>query len=329
MNILFCSVGRRGELVKNFRQSMKVGGCIIAVDNSKYAPALYLADKQYIVPKIYDETYIDVLLDICKKEHIDAVATFIDPEIEILAANRERFEKIGVQVLVPYKKTAALCFDKFEMYKFLVEHGIPTVQSYGDIENFKNAYDSGEIAFPVFVKPRTGSGSVGTKKVESLEELELAMQLEPALMIQEFMSGADLDADVYVDTVSGDLISVFSKKKIATTIGGASKTVSFKDSKLVDQIKMITNVLELNGPNDMDFFFQNGEYYLSEINPRFGGAYLHAYGAGVDFIKLIENNINGIANIPQFDNYEEDVVMMMYDSVVIKRNNEMMLEYLG
>ena len=62
-----------------------------------------------------------------------------------------------------------------------------------------------------------------------------------------------------------------------------------------------------------------GVYYLSEVNPRFGGAYLHAYGAGVDFIKLIKNNLDGIENTPVFGNYENDVVMMMYDSVVITK----------
>ena len=70
-------------------------------------------------------------------------------------------------------------------------------------------------------------------------------------------------------------------------------------------------------------FYKNGEYYLSEINPRFGGAYLHAYGAGVDFIRLIENNLRGQANRPQIGMYEDDVVMMMYDSIVIKRKNEL------
>ena len=72
----------------------------------------------------------------------------------------------------------------------------------------------------------------------------------------------------------------------------------------------------------MDFFYRNGEYYLSEINPRFGGAYLHAYGAGVDFIKLIENNLRGNANEECFGAYEEGVVMMMYDSVVIRYPGE-------
>lgn len=38
----------------------------------------------------------------------------------------------------------------------------------------------------------------------------------------------------------------------------------------------------------------------------------------MDFVKLIENNVNGIVNISQFGNYDDDVVMMMYDSVVIE-----------
>ena len=68
----------------------------------------------------------------------------------------------------------------------------------------------------------------------------------------------------------------------------------------------------------MDFFCKDGKYYLSEINPRFGGAYLHAYGAGVDFVKMIENNVKGKENSNSVGSYEENVVMMMYDSVVIK-----------
>lgn len=70
---------------------------------------------------------------------------------------------------------------------------------------------------------------------------------------------------------------------------------------------------------DADFFYKNGQYYLSEINPRFGGAYLHAYGAGVDFVKLIEKNVNGEANEQRIGDYEENIVMMMYDSVIIKK----------
>lgn len=73
----------------------------------------------------------------------------------------------------------------------------------------------------------------------------------------------------------------------------------------------------------MDFFIKDGEYYLSEINPRFGGAYLHAYGAGVDFIQCIVNNINGIENEVNIGNYDDNLLMMMYDDVVIARAEDL------
>lgn len=322
MNILMCSVGRRGELLKNFRSSLSEGSMIVATDLSPYAPALYFADKQYLVPRIDDPKYIDVILDICKKEAINAVTTFIDPEIGILAKNREKFSELGVEVLAPYEETAALCFNKYSMFKHLQSVGIPTVMTWGTLEEFDEARKEGKVDFPVFVKPRTGSGSVGARRVYSYEILAESMKEDPSLIIQELMDCEDLDADVYIDTITHEAVAAFSKRKIETRIGGASKTISFKDEKLFAFISEIVKTLKFNGPVDMDFFYRDGQYYLSEVNPRFGGAYLHAYGAGVDFIKLIERNLKGEANIPNFGDYDEGVVMMMYDSVVIRRPGE-------
>jgi len=331
MNCLMLSVGRRVELMKEFRASMDDGSKIVATDNSPYAPALYFADKQYIVPRIDIPGYIDVILKICEEEDIRAVTTLIDPEILLLAENRERFSQCGVEVLAPYTETAKLCYDKYEMFKYLRENGIRTVMTWGTFEDIKKAIDIGEVGFPIFVKPRMGSGSVGARKVFDIDTLHSAFKQDSSLIAQELMTGVgcfDLNADVYVDTVSCKPVSIFSKRKISTIIGGANKTVSFKDDRLFSFIQDALSKFRFNGPIDVDLFYKNGEYYLSEINPRFGGAYLHAYGAGVNFIKMIANNLRGMANEVRIGNYEEGLVMMMYDSVVIRRavNNNGLLE---
>jgi carbamoyl-phosphate synthase large subunit len=293
-------------------------GKIVATDITNTAPALYFADKFYLVPPISDPSYIETILDICRKEKIQAISTCIDPEIMLLARHREEFSKIGVLVLAPATETAEICFDKFKMYTYLTECGVPTVQTYGDIASAEAALAKGIISFPVFVKPRTGSGSVGARKVHDLQALRDAFEMDPGLIAQEYMGDAlDLDADVYVDTVSHETVAVFTKRKLETKIGGASKTVSFKDEKLVRFLVDALKHFSFNGPIDVDVFCRNGEYYLSEVNPRFGGAYLHAFGAGVDFIKMIRNNVSGTANEPEFMQYEENIAMLMYDSVVI------------
>ncbi|MRJ10846.1 ATP-grasp domain-containing protein [Ornithobacterium rhinotracheale] len=322
-NILFCSVGRRGRLLQDFKKSLP-NSTLIATDNNPTAPALYFADKQYIVPKITDENYLNTILDICKKENVKAITTLIDPEIEILSKNRDLFIENGILPLCPDERTATLCFDKFKMFQYLKENNINTVLTFDSLASFKSAHSNGEVDFPVFIKPRSGSGSVGAKKVNSIQELRaLIKENSHDYIIQEFMSGGDIDSDVYVDTITNQPVSIFSKKKLETRIGGASKTISFKDEKLFEFIKKALSLFKFYGPIDVDFFYNDGKYYLSEVNPRFGGAYLHAYGAGVDFIKLIQNNINGIENKDIIGEYDQDVIMMMYDDVVIKRKNEL------
>lgn len=324
-NILFCSVGRRARLLMDFRKSMNGCGKIVATDLSPVAPALFFADETYLVPRIDDSAYFDTILGICDKSNIKAITTVIDPEIEILAKHREELIDKGILPLCPAAWTAHLCFNKYEMFKHLQSNGIRTVLTYNSIEAFKSGLDKGEIKFPVFMKPITGSGSVGIGKVCNIEEAKAKFNDGKFhYIIQELMTGGDCDADVYVDCISHKAVAAFCKKKIESRIGGASKTISFKDNKLFDFIKQICSVLELNGPCDMDFFIKDGEYYLSEINPRFGGAYLHAYGAGVDFVKLILNNMHGIENQSIIGQYDEDIIMMMYDDVVIARKADLL-----
>ena len=256
------SVGRRGGLMKDFRLSMEEGSRIVATDSSPYTPALYLTDRYYVVPRIGDPDYFDMILDICKEEQIDAVTTFIDPETLLLAENREKLTAIGVEVLAPYADTARLCFDKYEMFKYLRSCGIRTPMTWGTYEEIKAALRDGIVSFPVFVKPRTGSGSVDARKISDYEMLHAAFEQDHSLIAQELMTGEgcfDLDADVYVDTISHKPVSIFSKRKISTTIGGANKTISFKDDRLFAFAREALSHFRFNGPIDVDFFYKNGE----------------------------------------------------------------------
>mgnify|MGYP000113900049 FL=1 len=115
-------------------------------------------------------------------------------------------------------------------------------------------------------------------------------------MIQEFLDGQEIGADVYIDMVSGEVVSIFTKKKIVMRAGETDKAVSFKDEKLMELINQFVSVSGYRGQIDIDIFDVNGEYFISEVNPRFGGGYPHAYESGADHMKLIINNLEGKAN---------------------------------
>ena len=177
MNILIASAGTRNKVVQYFKREFKDLGKVIATDASELAPAIYDADKYYIVPKIDDPNYINNLLDICKKENIDCILSLIDPELSLIAKNRDKFEAIGVTPLVSSYEATELAFDKYEMFKYLDKRGYKAAKTYVDKEEFYKDLEKGAISFPVFIKPVKGSASINISKVTTKDEVELLFNL--------------------------------------------------------------------------------------------------------------------------------------------------------
>lgn len=320
MNILILSAGTRNKIIQYFVKTLNGTGKVIATDMSNLAPAIYEADKYYIVPKMTAPEYLDVVLEICKKEEITGVLSLIDPELSLLAENREKFEAIGTTVIGSSYTLCEMSLDKFQMYSWLETHGYRCAKSYMDKEAFFADVDAGVITYPVFVKPARGSASISISKVYDRETVELLFAHEDGLMIQEFLDGQEIGADVYIDMVSREVVSIFTKKKLKMRAGETDKAVSFQDEELFALIERFVKDAGYNGQIDIDIFDVNGEYYISEVNPRFGGGYPHAFESGADHMKLIVNNLKGKANECVIGQYENGTYMMKYNEVMVKRD---------
>lgn len=320
INILILSAGTRNKIVQYFKKTLGENGKVIATDMSTIAPAIYEADKYYIVPRITEPGYIDIILDICKKENISGVLSLIDPELSLLAENEEKFKNIGTTVIGSSYELCERALDKMQMFQWLRSHGYNCAKSYVDKNEFFADVKTGKANYPVFVKPVRGSASIAISKVFDNETVDLLFDHSDNLMIQEYLDGQEIGADCYIDLLSGELVSVFTKKKIVMRAGETDKSVSFKDEKLFELIKKFVNESGWRGQIDIDIFEINGEYYISEVNPRFGGGYPHAYECGADHMKLIVNNLNGIVNSDVIGNYKENIYMMKYNEIMIKES---------
>lgn len=320
MNILILSVGTRNKIIQYFKKEIKDEGKIVVTDMSLLAPAIYEADKYYIVPRITDPNYINIILDICKKEKINGVLSLIDPELSILAKNKKKFDELGVKIIGSTYEICEMSLDKMKMYEFCIKNNFKTAKSWNNIEEFKKALNSNEVEFPIFVKPQCGSASIAISKVNNLETLELLFlnkKVDEKLIIQEFLKGEEIGADVYIDMISEEVVSIFTKKKIVMRAGETDKAISFKDDKLFALIKKFVELVGYRGQIDIDIFKIDEEYYISEVNPRFGGGYPHAYECGINHMKLIKNNLNGIVNQESIGDYDENVYMMKYNEIKI------------
>lgn len=319
MNILILSAGTRNKIVQYFKKTVGEDGKVIATDMSKLAPAVYEADKFYQVPRMTDPGYIDIIFDICKKEEVNAVLTLIDPELSLLAKYKENFARLGVTVIGSSYELCERALDKMQMFLWLTRHGYKCAKSYVDKDKFYDDINAGKINYPVFVKPVRGSASIAISKVYDKEMIEFLFKKNDNLMIQEFLNGQEIGADVYIDLISGETVSIFTKKKLLMRAGETDKAVSFKDEKLFDLIEKFVKDSGWRGQIDIDIFEINGEYYISEVNPRFGGGYPHAYECGCNHMALILNNLKGFANKKNIGAYEDGIYMMKYNEIMVKR----------
>ena len=303
MNILFTCAGRRTYLLKYFRENMSPGDKIVATDMQLSAPALQAADVRIQVPAVYAPDYIDITLKICREHAIDALISLNDLELPILAENKARFEAEGVKLIVSDPEVIDICFDKYKTAQWVESIGLNAPKTYVRLEDAKNALSVGEIAFPLFMKPRWGSGSIGLESIEDMAELEiyyglLAKKIKKSIlatasigsefiMIQEKLTGKEYGLDVMND-LSGKNVGVVVKRKLAMRAGETDKAETVDSEELREMGRKVGENLKHIGNLDVDIMQRaNGDYCVLELNPRFGGGYPFSYEAGVNLPKAI------------------------------------------
>ena len=298
MNILFTCAGRRTYLLNYFRENFKEGDTIIATDMQLSAPALQAADVRIQVSAVYAKDYIDVTLGICRKHHVDALISLNDLELPILAENKAKFEAEGVTVIVSDPKVIDICFDKYKTAQWTESIGLSAPKTYVRLADAKKALANGEIAFPLFMKPRWGSGSIGLETIDDMEELDIYYNIlmkkikksilatasvgDEYIMIQEKLTGQEFGLDVMND-LQGNHVAVSVKKKLAMRAGETDKAITVDLPEVREMGKKIGENLHHIGNLDVDIMQRaNGDYCVLELNPRFGGGFPFSYEAGVN-----------------------------------------------
>jgi carbamoyl-phosphate synthase large subunit len=318
MNILLCSVGRRVKLVEYFKEELnKMSGQVIAVDCDPTAPALYYADIYEVVPRIDHPEYIQHIINLCHKFKVNGVLSLIDPELSLLAHHKKEFENAGIRVIISDKEIVDLCYDKYKTSKFLEEHNLPYIPTYMDTDKLLEDIKNGIVNFPFIVKPKKGSASMGIFKVNRIKELLVLTDQCQEYVIQPFMNGEEFGVDVYRDLITKETTHIFMKRKIRMRAGETDKSIAIIDPALKQVVETLMSVLQFIGPIDIDCFKTEKGYVISEINPRFGGGYLHAHEMGQNFVRNIINNMMGEPNVVNRIDYKEGTTLIKYDHYIV------------
>lgn len=329
MNILFTCAGRRTYLLKYFKENLAVGDKLIATDMQLSAPALQVADVKLQVPAVYAENYVDITLDICKEYRIDALISLNDLELPILAENKARFKSLGVKVIVSDSEVIDICFDKYKTAQWVESLGLKSPKTYVRLQDVKDALAKGEINFPLFMKPRWGSGSIGLESIADMEELNIYYHLlmkkikktilatasvgDEYIMIQEKLTGNEFGLDVMND-LEGNNVGVSVKQKLAMRAGETDKAITRDLPEVREMGRKIGEALKHIGNLDVDIMQNaNGDYCVLELNPRFGGGYPFSYEAGVNMPKAIIEWVKG-------NDVDPSILVPVYDKMFAKND---------
>ena len=317
MNILITSVGIRGYLIKYFRKALKNKGKIFAADCDRYAPALYDADNYFILPNALEKNYINELFKICLTNDIKGIISLNDIELPILAQFKNKFLEKGIKLIVSNPKVIDICYDKYSTYRFLKENNFPFPKTFISLDEALMEIKAKTIKFPLLVKPRKGSASLGIKKVFNIKELQNGFNEKGNVIIQEFFQGDEYGIDVFCNSNLLP-VSIFVKRKIKMRAGETDKAITVYDIKMIEFIDSLIRKLGLYGPGDMDLFKCGNKYIVMEINPRFGGGYPMSHAVGAEFPEKIIKLIDEEPLESDLKRYSDDVVMMKQYEIVIK-----------
>lgn len=319
-NILILSAGRRVELVQSFQKAAKrlnIKSNVVAGDCSETAPAIYFADRKAILPRINEDNYIDEIINVCKREGIRLVIPTIDTDLLLLSEERERIEsQSGAVVLISSTEVVSICRDKINTQKFLEENEFKIPKMYSEEE-----LDSREIEFPFFIKPKSGSSSINTFKVNNIEELATYRSLIKEPIVQDFMEGKEFTVDVFLD-FDGNLITVVPRLRMATRSGEISKGKIVKDREIIEDIKRLVEVLKPIGHITVQLMKTNKGIEYIEINPRFGGGAPMSIQSGADSCENLYRLLMG-ENLEYNENYRDNIMFFRFDnSICVDENLE-------
>ena len=314
LKVLITAASRRVPLIRAFQDALRelsVPGSVLVTDVNGLSPGVHVADRAFRVPLATEPGYMEAVEDICVSERVRLVIPTIDDELPLFGAWRTRLGDVGVRVAASTRLVAEICNDKFLTSHYLAAQGVPVAETF-----LPTALPS-DLAFPVFVKPRIGRGSVGAFAARTRRELEFFLEYVDSPVVQRFLDGPEFTIDVLSD-FDGQPISVVPRERVVIRAGTSDRGRTVNDTSLIDLGTRCAHALRLVGAANVQCRVVDGRPYIFEVNPRFSGGIPLTIAAGANFPLLLLQLVLGRdlgASAGQFTpnvwmtNYEQAIVL--------------------
>jgi len=311
MRIIRSAIGSSASL--GFLKFLKENGFhLIGTDITELCVGKFITDEFYLVPRASDEFgVVERYAEIAKKTAASWIISGPETEIEVLLKHQN---EIPTPVFhLPYD-TFKIITDKYLLSQFLVKSNIkakcPLTVLLKDVQ-----LTSFQSSDKLVLKPSQGRGSRGVViiKTSELKDYKDRLTSEP-YVVQPFLNGKEYTVDTLHD-FEGKVLNIVPRERLVTESGISTVTRTVKEDKLIEAVVELSSVLKFSGANCMQFIQQGSEFFLTDVNPRFGGGSILSLKASDTFaqnvIHLLKNEKDKL-KYNSFD-YKELTMLRGYD----------------
>ena len=167
------------------------------------------------------------------------------------------------------------------------------------------------LGVPAIAKPDKGSASQGLLRFYEQAELD-AFLAGPEYLnyeIQRLITGQEYSVDGYIYK-DGSSHFFAARKRLETLGGEAVRSLTVEHEGIAKACETLAGQEGIRGAITVQFIedAQTGEFYTMEVNPRFGGAMLTTWGAGVPWFHMV---ICDAKSLPHPDvNFQPNTLMV-------------------
>ena len=267
-----------------------------------------VCDEWYEDSPLKGDEYIDFCLDFCKKHSVDV---FVPRRcMTDVSRCKDKFEAIGVKVLVDDYKAVSLLENKAAAYEFFKNYEnirIPEYYSVTNVQQFAEAYsklkENNKQICVKFVRDEGGmSFRKSAEKVNEFDRLRIYQGTSISYddLYSALASRESFDELMVMPYMEGNEVSVDCLRTDSGTIAVPRIKSPVRHERVVYDTEIITttanvlNKLNLQFPCNVQFRYKDGQLYLLEINTRMsGGLQMSCLASGVNIPNIALNKLLG------------------------------------
>ena len=240
--------------------------------------------------------YQAALADVQKKCGMNLIIPCLDAELPVLIKNHGALSDMGIKSFLPTDSQFELrSKDKLvELSEELGCHYPKTIIA-NSIDSVVECLEDKDIALPAIVKGKYYKAyTVYNKETAILKGTEIAAEWGFPLLVQERVTGQEINLIGLADGEGSLLGCVAIKKQLTTQLGKVWTAVTIHDEALATLATRFCQVTKWRGPFELECIKGAAGITMIEINPRFPAWLFFATGVGVNLPqRLVDLMSNG------------------------------------